>query len=110
MGDMSFGIFRILAESPFYKDLLRTSANEFFDPVVVENEVNEILNKDIEFAATIFSLIPRTANTLFGVIRGFNAYSDKFTSDVLVGMRKGVAGDFDAKYVAETTNEYFDGM
>ncbi|WP_290598146.1 MULTISPECIES: hypothetical protein [unclassified Archaeoglobus] len=110
MGDMSFGIFRILAGSPFYKDFLRKTANEFFDPAVVENEVKEILDKDIEFTATIFSLMPRTANTLFGVMRGFNAYSSKFTSDALVGILKGVAGDFDAKYAAETLNEFFDGM
>lgn len=110
MGDMSFGIFKILAESPFYKELLRKSANEFFNPAVVESEVREILDKDIEFTATVFSLMPRTANTLFGVMRGFNAYSSKFTSDALVGMFKGVAGDFDAKYAAETLNEFFDGM
>lgn len=110
MGDMSFGFFRILAESPFYKDFLRKSANEFFNPAVVENEVREILDKDIEFTVTIFSLIPRTANTLFGAMRGFSAYSSKFTSDTLVGILKGVAGDFDATYAAETLNEFFDEM
>lgn len=108
MGDMSFGIFKILAESPFYKDLLRKTSNEFFNPAVVEKEVREILNKDVEFTATLFSLMPRAANTFFGAMRGFNTYSSRFTSDALVGMLKGVAGDFDARYAAETVNEFFD--
>lgn len=110
VGDMSFGILRILASSPFYKDILRKAANEYFNPVVVEKEVKEILNTDMEFAATIFSLIPRTANTMFGLMRGFNEYSSKFTTHAFVGMLKGVAGDFDAKYAAETLNEFFDGI
>ncbi|WP_456468072.1 hypothetical protein [Archaeoglobus sp.] len=110
MGDMSFGILKILSGSPFYKDFLRKTANEFFDPSVVEKEVREVLDRDIEFTATLFSLVPRTANTFFGAMRGFNAYSSKFTSDALVGILKGVAGDFDAKYAAETLNEFFDGL
>jgi len=110
MGDLSFGLLNVLAGSPLYKSVIRQALNEFFDPEKCAKETEKLLLKDQEFAATLFSLMPATANASLGILRGVNRYTGIFTTDAYVSLLKSVLNDFDAKYAAETLNETFDGF
>jgi hypothetical protein len=108
MGDLTFSVLKTFAESPFYKNMLRQAVNEFFDAERCEREVKEILFKDLEFTVSFLSILPRTANTFFGAVRGFGGYANSFAPDALLGVLKGVSSDFNASYAAQTVNELFD--
>jgi hypothetical protein len=108
MGDLTFGLLRSIAGSPFYKEVIRQAINEFFIPETVERETREVLFRDVEFTVTSLALLPKLVNTCFGVARGFNRFASSFTPDTLYGMLSGVINDFDARYAAMTVNEYFD--
>lgn len=108
MVDMIFGILKTLGESVVYKDFVRRVSNEFFDPLKIEKGVKETLSRDLEFATTLFSLAPRSANAVFGVLSGVNTYISNFASEAVFGLLKGVANDFNAVYAAKAVNGFFD--
>ncbi len=108
MGDLTFGIMRVVAESPFYKTVLRMAVNEFFDAEKCERETVEVLTRDQEFTATLFTLIPSISNAAFGVVGGVMRYMDTFTPETRASLMKSIFSEFDAKYAAETLNRLFD--
>lgn len=108
MIDMVFEAMKTMGSSIVIKDNLRRIAIELENPKKIEKEVEEILGKDLEFTATLFSLFPGTVNAFFGAIRGLNSYMGNFASDAVFGLLKGIANDLNAVYIARTINEFFD--
>lgn len=110
MIDMFFNFLKAMGGTTFYRDLIKIMANEFASPTKIERDIKEILTKDSEFAATFFSLLPRSMNAFFGVMQGVNSYINNLTNDKVFGLLKSAAKDLNAVYVAKAVNDFFDQM
>ena len=108
MANLVFEVLKVLAGSPFFKDLVRRVANEAFDPVKVERGVREFLGKELELTGTLISLMPRSVNAAFGVLGGISTYASSFPSEVIFTLLKGAVNEFDAAYAAKVFNNLFD--
>ncbi|MCX8172440.1 MAG: hypothetical protein N3D09_02360 [Archaeoglobaceae archaeon] len=108
MIDIMFGLLKTIGASIFYKDLVRRIAKELDSPVRIENELREVLSKDLEFATTLFSLAPRSVNAVFGVVEGVNSYMANFATDTVFGLLKGITNELNTAYIAKAANDFFD--